>query len=317
MFESKKDVWEFFKKQIPDLFTKGKVNFITIHYLYIMGVSFLLSGIIAGIGDMDYIDALFFAAGSCTQSGLNTVDVNTLYLGQQICFYIGAMLCNPIIIHSSVVFIRLYWFERRFKDIVKDARSLRRSRSRTKTMNLDPDDPERVRRELGVKGRAIQILRHTGRSFRGDKDHQTDSPQVDIKVEDQSESDAKGSDHASDSHTNGYSHDPDEIRQPAQLSPEQHIQFLEKQRNPDDHSALYIPSPREFERGGRPENVEDDHGGVVRRTTTRFGANGDTPAQPTLHFIPRPSRERSPANGAIFTKLAIRTPRHVDGLTPG
>jgi hypothetical protein len=52
-------------------------------------------------GELRYIDALFFAAGSATQSGLNTyvsstrgkhiglivarVDVNKLYLYQQVC----------------------------------------------------------------------------------------------------------------------------------------------------------------------------------------------------------------------------------------
>lgn len=35
-------------------------------------------------GNLRYIDALFFAAGSATQSGLNTVDVNKLNLYQQV-----------------------------------------------------------------------------------------------------------------------------------------------------------------------------------------------------------------------------------------
>jgi hypothetical protein len=37
-----------------------------------------------GNGNMAYIDALFFASGSATQSGLNTVDVNKLELYQQV-----------------------------------------------------------------------------------------------------------------------------------------------------------------------------------------------------------------------------------------
>lgn len=35
-------------------------------------------------GGLRYIDALFFAAGAATQSGLNTVDVNKLFLYQQV-----------------------------------------------------------------------------------------------------------------------------------------------------------------------------------------------------------------------------------------
>ena len=277
-FETWQDVWEFFKRQIPDLFTKRKFNFITIHYLYIIGMSFFFSGLVAAAGNIPYIDALFFAAGSCTQSGLNTIDVNTLRTGQQVCFYIGAMLCNPIIIHSSVVFVRLYWFERRFKDIVHEARALRRSKSRTKTMNLDPDDPERVRKELGVRGRAIQVLRHTGRTFRvGDKDEIPETPTPDAKGDEQYDSDPKTSDHA-DEPSDGqflYVRDDEGVRSPAQLSPEQHIQFLEKQRNPQDHSTLRIPSPREFERGGRPESVDDAQGGIMRRVTTNLDPHND------------------------------------------
>lgn len=322
-FDSKRDVWEFIKKQIPDLFTKRKVNFITIHYLYIGGMSLFFSGLVSAIGDIPYIDSLFFAAGACTQSGLNTIDINTLRLGQQICFYTAAMLCNPIIIHSSVVFVRLYWFERRFKDIVRDARALRRSKSRTKTMELDPDDPERVRRELGVRGRAIQILRHTGRSFRvGDKDD--DEPQrsvPNVKVDEGSDSEPK----TSDTMLSGHDHhdeldhsstrESEEFRRPMQLDPEQHIRFLEKQRHPVDDTALYIPSPREFERGDRPENVDElEHGGIVRRVTTGFEhqqqQNTDSP-QPATRFqqhitIDEPQIHRNRTHTSTFPRATSR-----------
>lgn len=324
-FDSWRDVWEFFKRHIPDLFTKRKFNFITIHYLYITFMAFFLSGIVSAIGNMDYIDALFFSAGACTQSGLNTIDVNDVRLGQQICFYVGAMLCNPIIIHSSVVFIRLYWFERRFKDIVQDARSLRRSRSRTRTINLDPDDPERVRKELGARGRAIQILRHTGRSFRGaDKEQVEHSPKPDLKVEDISESDPRTSDNASD-RAIGYDDDhevhPNESRQPAQLSPEQHIQFLQNQRNPRDSSALRIPSPREFDEGGRPESIDEAHGGPMRRTTTRFDSSADQSSRPggprfTQHItIDEPQVHRDRTHTSTFPRAASR--QMTDNLETG
>lgn len=327
-FESWEDVWKFIKRQIPDLFTKGKLNFITAHYLYIIATSFFLSGIISACGGIDYIDALFFAVGSCTQSGLNTVDVNTLRLGQQICFYLGAMLCNPIIIHSSVVFVRLYWFERRFKDIVRDARSLRRSKSRTKTMNLDPDDPERVRRELGVRGKAIQILRHTGRTFRvGEKEEETErDPVPQYKEDEGSDSEPKHSDSVTDDNVHHDEKSPrksdeddDDIRTPAQLSPEQHIRFLERQRNPDDTGALRIPSPREFERGGRPENVDEiGYGGVARRVTTNFesdpsNAASGQPHNHTQHItIDEPRIQRNRTHGTTFPRAASKQRSNTD-----
>ena len=45
------------------------------------------------------------------------VDVAKLYLAQQILLIWMACLCNPIIINTFVVFVRLYWFEKRFQGI--------------------------------------------------------------------------------------------------------------------------------------------------------------------------------------------------------
>ena len=42
-------------------------------------------------------------------------------------------------------------------------------------------------------------------------------------------------------------------RLPQRLSPEQHIAFLENQRNPKDKAMLRIPGPRDFDRGETPE----------------------------------------------------------------
>jgi Trk/Ktr/HKT type cation transporter len=46
-------------------------NFILFHYLYLISMA-LVGSIILVPGNMPYIDALFFAAGASTQSGLNT-----------------------------------------------------------------------------------------------------------------------------------------------------------------------------------------------------------------------------------------------------
>ena len=45
---------------------------------------------------------------------------------------------------------------------------------------------------------------------------------------------------------------------PLQLSAEQHIAFLENQRNPKDKKTLRIPGPRDFDRGDMPETVDRD-----------------------------------------------------------
>ena len=75
------------------------------------------------------------------------------------------MIANPIFINTFVVFVRLYWFEKRFQHIVQEARTFRRtrSRSRTNTQALDEKDPGRV--EMGVNGRSIVVLHGGGKSL--------------------------------------------------------------------------------------------------------------------------------------------------------
>ena len=141
-----------------------KWNFIVIHYLYLIGWSLVGSVILFGGGLIPYIDGLFFAAGSATQSGLNTRDVNTLELYQQITMYFMACMTNPIFINTFVVFVRLYWFERRFEHIVNDIREQRKSKAKTITRTkseMKAEDPDLDRLEHGVNGRQIRVLHET------------------------------------------------------------------------------------------------------------------------------------------------------------
>ncbi|KAL3486162.1 hypothetical protein BJX62DRAFT_215735 [Aspergillus germanicus] len=99
------------KSRIPYL-KDLKLNFILIHYVYIISAILITSSIIYPGSDPKYIDALF-SAGAVTQSGLNTVDFNLLHTYQQVILYWVTMFTTPIFIHTAVVFIRLYWFEKR------------------------------------------------------------------------------------------------------------------------------------------------------------------------------------------------------------
>lgn len=266
-YESWSDFFLFFKRQIPDVFIKRRFNFITIHYCYIIGMSIFISIIIFGIGDISYIDALFFGSGASTQSGLNTIDINNLRTGQQVMLMMGAMLCNPIVIHSFVVFVRLYMFEKRFKDIVKDARALRRTKSKTLTIHPDLEAND----QIGVRRRATNILYDTGAILARHKSEPPfklgnggkDAGSSDNEIMDTQENDQE------DKHELARSHSDDELRLPRQLDPEQHIRILESQRKDKDGEALHIPSPREFDRGGRPQIVSE-MGGITRRVTSNL-----------------------------------------------
>ena len=165
MFEPVVQVGQWLYSLVPTSlkFWKIKFNFITVHYFYMIGMSIVGSIILYGSGFIPYIDALFFGAGSATQSGLNTINVNDMKLYQQITMFIVANVCNPIFINTVVVFVRLYWFEKRFERVVKEIREQRRSRgktvTRTKSEMKEEEDLHRL--ELGVNGRHIQVLHET------------------------------------------------------------------------------------------------------------------------------------------------------------
>ncbi|KOS17990.1 Low-affinity potassium transport protein [Escovopsis weberi] len=141
-------------------------NFITVHYFWIIGAT-LFSSIaifIGGKNKQTYIDSLMFGSGANTQAGLNPIDVNSLNGFQQSMIYTFALLSNPISLHACVVFLRLYWFEKRFQDLARDARSRRRplSRSKSKARN----DLSQIERQIGVGDRRITVVPPNGQSQR-------------------------------------------------------------------------------------------------------------------------------------------------------
>ncbi|KAI1340593.1 potassium transport protein TRK1/TRK2 [Xylariaceae sp. FL0016] len=297
-------------------------SFITAHYFWIIGWTIFGSILMfasAG-GQLAYIDALAFAAGANTQAGLNTVDVNLLNTFQQLVMYFLAMLSNPITIHSFVVFLRLYWFEKRFQHVVREARSRRatitKSRSKAKPNSSDP--------EKGVNGRPIKIMHNTGKRITNDGmilayDPANDNVNVEHSIKDsQSDDDSdrrtpeerprsaapqiKFSDQVrrSDAIQNIDEEDSDPM--PSRRTNAEHIAILEKQRKADK-SVLRIPGPRDADRGALPEELdeEDEAGpGVVNRrrresslepqTTRRSSSLSHQPERQQTITIQEPSR---------------------------
>ncbi|KAK2865110.1 hypothetical protein FQN49_003902 [Arthroderma sp. PD_2] len=267
-------------------------NFICLHYAWIIGVTLVGSIILYPGGNMAYVDALFFASGAATQSGLNTIDVNTLYTYQQVWLWFGSMIANPIVIHSAVVFVRLYWFEQRFQHVVREAKALRRSRSRSRATTREPDDHDDIHRaEAGVRGRDIVVLRNNEGQAHG---RFLDAPKKDQETPSESDSSiqhpngqgetanggqAKESPKESNS-TLAPSHFPGDakIQWSAPPDSERHITFLEHQRR--QTGALRIPSPREFDRGGMPEALDEtDESELQRKATVQSDQAPDQPGQ--------------------------------------
>lgn len=310
-----------FKQRIP-LVKEVHLNFIFLHYVYIISSALVGSVIVYPGSEIAYIDALFLSAGAATQSGLNTVDLNKLRLYQQIVLYIVTMLCTPIFIHSALVFIRLYWFEKRFQHVVRDARALRSTRSRMDSATRDKASQDISRAEQGVGGRSIVVLRNNSGDARGKK---LPDPEGKMHEDAQSETDAGEAKGPSDQSS---SDDKEEnrieprlglgsLRVPAQLSPEHHIAFVENQRK--NKGALRIPSPREYDRGGVPEALEDgedEANGQAqpsspqsdrRRSSSNSGEPDHVGPLEGPHItINEPDMPRSRTRGSTFPRLDTR-----------
>ncbi|TKA29438.1 hypothetical protein B0A50_03450 [Salinomyces thailandicus] len=167
--EPLKAVGRFLEGLSPKHWKWPDLNFIRLHYIYMISMSLAASVILyAGAkGSMNYIDALFFGTGASTQSGLNTIDVNQLLLYQQLILYFWAHFCNPITINTFLVFVRLHWFEKRFQHIVKETNERRRSRTRsfgatfTRNRSQAQQEMDLQGLESGVGGREIKVLHQT------------------------------------------------------------------------------------------------------------------------------------------------------------
>ncbi|KKZ61220.1 hypothetical protein EMCG_04175 [[Emmonsia] crescens] len=288
-----------------------RLNFISIHYAYIICCALACSVVLYPTGNMQYIDALLFGAGSATQSGLNPIDINLLFTYQQVGLWFVSMITNPIIIHSFVVFMRLFWFEKRFQHVVREAKTLRRFKSRQMTIPREEgvgNERDPGREEMGVRGRKIVLLRDTDtEQARGGlavpdavkkPDPETTSesdnspkstPDGRASAQGEGQTGAKDRGDAANVKESPVAVDNDKNRElgtPQYLSPEHHITFLENQRK--QTGALRIPSPREYDRGGVPQTVDDTDGGDLRQVQT---SRSEEPTH-SAPFAPlrRPSR---------------------------
>ncbi|KAF2403041.1 hypothetical protein EJ06DRAFT_454849, partial [Trichodelitschia bisporula] len=317
-----------------------KFNFILLHYIYLISMTLIGSILLFPTGGMHYIDALFFAAGGATQSGLNTIDVNKLKLYQQIILVIIPSLCNPIAINTFVVFVRLYWFEKRFQNIVRDARELR-SRTRSRTKTEEKRVPDLDQEERGVNGRQITVIRNGNASSEPSKaegkqpEASEPTPSTD-KIQDfaADQSPTRKSESSERPPASPFHRDivfADELPSPSRdthhetrfphnRSREQHIAFLENQRNPKDKAALRIPGPRDVERGDVPQRVEEGEDANNMDRWMSRDQHPQTPALPgELNWDDHPVKEEYAAENSESLAYRLRTklPKWPTGSTSG
>lgn len=192
------------------------------------------------------------------------------------------MVTNPIFIHTCVVFVRLYLFEKRFHHIAREARRLRHLKSISKTETRDEIDLGRV--EKGINGRNIVILHRapdaSGTTLATSREEAHRSGEVNEKgthqdpsspiftnynvEEDTHLSPASSRSqalHRNISFADGWKPtDPDSPsgRLPVPRLAEHHVALLENQRNPKDKGTLRIPGPKDFDRGVIPQTLDED-----------------------------------------------------------
>jgi hypothetical protein len=199
-----------------------------------------------------------------------------------------------------VVFVRLYWFEKRFQHLAEEARKSRGLRSRTETETKDRRDVGEE--ERGVSGRSIVVMhRNGGENQNGPADHGTHAlvkrgestpptangdgcyPEIDGPNVESSEPDLQF-------HRTQIAF-ADEVRwdggqggalkPPSRLNREDHNALPEKQRNTEGDQTLRIPGPREAEQGMTPQAVDTCGDGAPladRITTADRGADDLEPS---------------------------------------
>ncbi|KAF7945248.1 hypothetical protein EAE96_010026 [Botrytis aclada] len=298
MFSLLLELWQQIAALKPSFISKSPhFNFITVHYFWIIGMTLLGSICLYIRGGIPYIDALFFASGCATQSGLNTININTLNTWQQIILYLIPIFTNPITINSFVVFLRLYWFEKRFQHIAaqnkRNRRSIAKSFSRSRTTGADTADAEK-----GVNGRNIVVMHGTTRAnvMRDNRDAIDDIQAAIEKEKALNKADAVNGSGSSNISSTETANDPsptshhtqikfadqvkrsngladEELRLPVRRRDEDHIAFLERQRNPEDRTILRIPGPRDADAGVAPQTVEEEEEDPVIRPFSRRGSN--------------------------------------------
>ncbi|KAH7140526.1 cation transport protein-domain-containing protein, partial [Dactylonectria estremocensis] len=120
------------------------INFITLHYAWIIFMSLLALPILYPYGNLTAIDAYFFGASASTESGLNTVDVKDLKTYQQLYIYFIPIITNLGFINIVVVIVRLHWFKRHLKRLAPQLLSARRHGAPDADVEDSPDNLDKA-----------------------------------------------------------------------------------------------------------------------------------------------------------------------------
>ncbi|KAL6353744.1 hypothetical protein LRP88_12735 [Fusarium phalaenopsidis] len=108
----------------------SKLSFITSHYAYFIIICLIASLIFWGSSSaIGYVDSLFLVVSTMTATGLTTVNLSQATTGQQVLLFLLIIFGSHIWISICIVYSRKRRFNKRFDEIVREARMRRRDRS--------------------------------------------------------------------------------------------------------------------------------------------------------------------------------------------
>ncbi|SAM09625.1 hypothetical protein [Absidia glauca] len=147
-------------------FTNRHIHFLQIHYFYILLIILVFSGLFYCPSGTSwaYIDALYMATTSCTNTGVNTIPLSNMSTYQVMVLYFSSLAGSHILVSLVVVMVRKYYFNKRFREVVlfnkaRKARELQRRRQNSITSNNSKLNNRPV----------INVLLHSGSNI-GDQD---------------------------------------------------------------------------------------------------------------------------------------------------
>ncbi|CAK5281873.1 unnamed protein product [Mycena citricolor] len=100
------------------------LNFYRVHILFFTFTPLIFSGIFYasnGHTHISYIDALYNSVSAMTVCGLATVDLSSLTAWQQVILFIQMCLGSPVVVSWVMVYLRRYYFAKKFKHIIAAA----------------------------------------------------------------------------------------------------------------------------------------------------------------------------------------------------
>ncbi|KAK2743057.1 low affinity potassium transporter [Myotisia sp. PD_48] len=228
------------------LFRMPRLNFIRIHYTYVLFLTILGLIVFYPMKNASAIDAFFMSTSAATVTGLNVLDLNNLKTYQQLLLYFIPLLGHLGVINTVVVYVRLYWFETKFKEIVRRARrpSIERYRD-------DPETAEHVKHSVPSSLSNIRVL----------SAEPTSSP---ISLDEPLRRSSSGPDSSPTPVTNVADDQENAVYAvDDQQSSAGHITFASNTFDkPRRNKPLRIPGPREFEAGYKVQEVDDVGDGV-------------------------------------------------------